>query len=80
MLSRSSSDFSVNGGLFNRFPRRCSGVLQRLQMAQTLAGRRGGTTTAVDLDGSAAERFALVVRKAVGGTLSSALEKVKGAA
>lgn len=41
---------------------------------------RGGTTTAVDLDGSAAERFALVVRKAVGGTLSSALEKVKGAA
>ena len=49
-------------------------------MAQTLAGRRGGTTTAVDLDGSAAERFALVVRKAVGGTLSSALEKVKGAA
>ena len=79
MLSRSSSDFSVNGGLFNRFPRRCSGVLQRLHMAQTLAGRRGGTTTAVDLDGSA-ERFALVVRKAVGGTLSSALEKVKGAA
>ena len=35
----------------------------------------GPATTAVDLDGSAAP---LVVRKAVGGTLSSALEKVKG--
>ena len=52
-------------------------------MAQTFgrpaesAMHPAAAATAVDLDGSAAP---LVVRKAVGGTLSSALEKVKGAA